>query len=145
MPSATRTITIDRSPDDVFAFFSDPSNDPRWRPAVKEIRREGPAAVGTRIHQVVAGPGGRGVAADIEITAYDPPTRYGFQVVAGPVRPRGEFRFAPTAGGSGTDVTFTLAADLTGWKRFVMVRPVQGSVDGEMQALDTAKAILERR
>jgi hypothetical protein len=37
MPSATRTIAIDRSPDDVFAFFSDPANDQRWRGHVKEI------------------------------------------------------------------------------------------------------------
>ena len=64
MPSATRTITIDRSPDDVFAFFSDPANDQRWRGHVKEIAAEGTPGVGRHVHQVVEGPGGRGIAAD---------------------------------------------------------------------------------
>ena len=143
MPSATRTISIDRSPEEVFAFFSDPANDQRWRGHVMEIAAEGEPGVGRRIHQVVDGPGGRGIPADIEVTAYEPPTRYAFQVVAGPARPRGEFRIAPS--GSGSSVTFSLTADLGGWKRFVMARPVQASMDGEMAGLDKAKAILEGR
>jgi uncharacterized protein YndB with AHSA1/START domain len=143
MPSATRTITIDRSPDDVFAFFSDPANDRQWRGHVKEIAAEGPPGVGRRIHQVVDGPGGRGIPADIEVTAYDPPRRYAFQVVAGPARPRGTFEVTPS--GTGAAVTFSLAADLGGWKRFVMSRPVQSSMDGEMAGMDRAKALLEGR
>src|SRR4029078_5944869 len=97
MPSAQRTITIDRPPDQVFGFFADPANDQKWRPHVKEIAAEGPPRMGRRIHQVGDGPGGRGIAADIEVTAYEPPTRYAFQVVAGPARPRREFRVSPTA------------------------------------------------
>ena len=143
MPSATRTITIDRPPEDVFAFFSDPANDQQWRSHVKEIAAGGQPGVGRKVHQVIEGPGGRGLPADIEVTAYDPPRRYGFQVVAGPARPRGEFVVSPS--GSGSSVTFSLAADLGGWKRFVMSRPVQSSMDGEMANLDRAKAILEGR
>ena len=143
MPSAKRTVPIDRSPEDVFAFFSEPANDQRWRSHVKEITAEGAPGVGRRVHQVVEGPGGRGIAADIEVTAYDPPRRYAFQVVAGPARPRGEFRVTPS--GSGSAVTFSLDADLGGWKRFVLARPVQASMDGEMAGLDRAKAILEAR
>src|SRR5436190_3783822 len=76
MPRAERTIVINRSPDEVFRFFSTPANDLTWRKGVKEIDAQGPIAVGTKVHQVVAGPGGRSIAADIEVTAYDPPTRY---------------------------------------------------------------------
>ena len=141
MPSATRTIAIDRSPDDVFAFFSDPANDQRWRGHVKEIAAEGTPGVGRHVHQVVEGPGGRGIAADIEVIAYEPPSHYAFQVVAGPARPRGEFTVTPS--GTGSTVTFALAADLGGWKKFVMSGPVQASMDGEMAGLDKAKAILE--
>ncbi len=96
MPSASRTITIERSPDDAFAFFSDPANDRQWRTHVKEIEARGEPGVGRKIHQVIEGPGGRGLAADIEVTAYDPPRRYAFQVVAGPARPRGEFVISPS-------------------------------------------------
>jgi uncharacterized protein YndB with AHSA1/START domain len=141
VPSAQRTIVIERPPDAVFAFFADPANDQRWRSHVKEIRLDGTPGVGRRVHQVVEGPMGRGIAADIEVTAYEPPSRYAFQVVAGPARPRGEFRFAPA--GAGTQVTFSLTAELGGWKRLLMSGPVQRSMDGEMAALDRAKAIIE--
>jgi uncharacterized membrane protein len=83
MPSAQRTITIDRPPDLVYAFFTNHANDPTWRPNVVEIEPISGAPVGKRIHQVIKGPGGRGLGADIEITANEPSARYSFQVVAG--------------------------------------------------------------
>lgn len=141
MPSAQRTIVIGRPVDDVFAFFTDPSNDPRWRPQVKEISALEHVAPGVRIHQVVSGPGGRGIPADLEVTAYQPPDRYAFRVVAGPVRPTGEFRF--TSEGDSTTVSFALEAHLGGLKKLFMSRPVQSSMDGEMQGLDLAKALIE--
>lgn len=141
MPSAERTIVIDRPPDQVFAFFADPANDRAWRPHVKEIAARGPAGVGATIHQVVEGPGGRGIAADLEITAHDRPTRYAFRVTTGPARPVGEFRFAPS--GTGTAVTFALRAELGFLKGLVLSRSVQSSMDGEMAALDRAKVLIE--
>lgn len=141
MPQATRTLVIDQPADQVFAFFTDASNDKRWRPGVKEISSDGPPAVGTRIHQVIAGPGGRGISADIEVTACEPPKRYAFRAVAGPVRPVGEYVFTPD--GDTTAVTFSLRADLNGLKKLLMSKPVQTSMNGEMSALDRAKAIIE--
>ena len=141
MPSAERTITIDRPPDLVYAFFTDHANDPRWRPNVIEIEPVSGAPVGTRIHQVIKGPGGRGIAGDIEITANEPSTRYTFQVVAGPIRPRGDFRFSPAGGG--TEVSFSLATDLSGLQKLLMSGAVQKSMDGEMASLDTAKRTIE--
>jgi uncharacterized protein YndB with AHSA1/START domain len=141
MPSAQRTISIRTTPEKAFAFFADPANDQRWRPHVKEIAATYAPGVGARIHQVVEGPGGRGIAADIEITAYEPPTRYAFSVVAGPARPKGEFRISPTA--TGVDVAFALSAELGGIKKFLLGGPVQSSMNGEMAALDTAKRLLE--
>ena len=141
MPHAERTIHIGRPPDEVFTFFTDHANDPGWRPNVTEIDRVSGAAVGTRIHQVIKGPMGRGIAADIQVTANERPTRYAFQVVAGPVRPRGEFRFVPS--GTGTDLTFTLDAEITGIRKLLMSGSVQSSMDGEMRGLDAARAKLE--
>ncbi|MDX6366673.1 MAG: hypothetical protein QOK30_1749 [Nocardioidaceae bacterium] len=141
MPKAQRTIVIDRPVDQVFAFFCDPSNDLKWRTHAKEIAADGPPRVGSTIHQVIEGPGGRGIPADIRVTAYDPPSRYGFQVIGGPVRPVGEFRFTPT--GNATQVSFSLAADLGGMKKWLMSRPVQKSMEAEMASLDKAKTIIE--
>jgi uncharacterized protein YndB with AHSA1/START domain len=141
MPHAQRTIVIARPPAEVYAFFADAENDTNWRSGVKLIRREGPLAVGTRVTQRIAGPGGREIPADVEITALDPDTRVAFRGVAGPVRPEGGYSFAPAEGG--TSVTFTLDAELTGVKKFLMAKPVQKSMDAEMANLDKAKALLE--
>jgi uncharacterized protein YndB with AHSA1/START domain len=142
MPAAERTIEINRPVAEVFAFFTDPANDPIWRHGVKDIHAHGEPAVGAVIHQTVAGPMGRAIPADIEITAYQPCSVYAFHVVAGPVRPSGRFSFTETA--TGTSVTFRLEAEVTGWKRLLMEGPVQKSMAGEMASLDRAKVALER-
>ncbi len=142
MPAAQHSVVIARPAEEVFAFFTDPANDVRWRSHVKEIAAEGPLAVGSRVHQVIKGPGGRGIPADIEVTGYEPATRYAFRVVAGPVRPIGEFRLVAQDEHT-TTVSLSLSADLTGMKKVLMSRTVQRSMDSEVQALDRAKALLE--
>jgi uncharacterized protein YndB with AHSA1/START domain len=141
MPSARRTIVVDRPIDEVFTFFTTPANDPKWRPHVKEINGQGPPAAGSMIHQVVLGPRGRGIPADIRITTYEPPNRYAFKVIAGPVRPVGEFRLM--GAGDTTEVTLSLSADLGGIKKLLLSRSVQTAMNGEVAGLDTAKRLLE--
>lgn len=141
MPTASRTVEVAAPIETVFAFFTDPRNDPTWRGGVKEMRAQGAPGVDATVHQVVAGPGGRSIDADIRITEYAPPTRYAFATIAGPVRPVGGYTFAEVP--SGTLVTFELSAELTGLKKLLMGGAVQKSMDAEMGALDKAKAILE--
>jgi len=143
MPQAKRTIVIARPQAEVFAFFADAENDPQWRSAVKSIKREGPLAVGVRYTQRVAGPGGRPVAADVEVTTYEPDVEVAFRGVAGPVRPEGGYTFAAVE--AGTSVTFRLSAELSGVSKLVMGKPVQKAMDAEMANLDKAKAVLESR
>jgi uncharacterized protein YndB with AHSA1/START domain len=143
MPQATRTIVIARPQAEVFAFFADAENDPQWRPAVKQIKRDGPLAVGARYTQRIAGPGGRQIPADVEVTAYEPDAKVAFRGIAGPVRPDGSYTFS--AAGAGTSVTFSLSADLTGVKKVLMGSQVQKAMNAEMANLDTAKAVLESR
>jgi uncharacterized protein YndB with AHSA1/START domain len=143
MPQATRTIVIARPQAEVFAFFADAENDPQWRPAVRSMKRDGPLAIGARYTQRIAGPGGRDIPADVEVTAYQPDVLVAFRAIAGPVRPEGSYSFAAVAGG--TTVTFALAVELGGVKRLLMSKPVQKSMDGEMASLDRAKSLLESR
>jgi len=142
MPRAQRSVRIGRPVTEVFAFFADPANEARWRGShLKEFTAQGPIAVGTRIRQVVAGPMGRAVDADIEITALERDERYAFRGVAGPLRPVGEYTFRPVD--DGTEVTFKLDAPLAGARKVFMGNAVQKSVNAEMAALDTAKSVLE--
>ncbi|WP_432888614.1 SRPBCC family protein [Kribbella sp. CA-245084] len=141
MPEAAHTIRIHRPRSAVFAYFADGENDPQWRPAVKEIVRSGPVGLGATYRQRVAGPGGRAIPSDYRVTAYEPDTHLAFEVTAGPVRPVGDYRFEMVE--DGTEVTFTLSAELSGLKKLLMTKPVQQSMNSEVAALDRAKQILE--
>lgn len=139
MAEASRTVVIDRPIEEVFAFFTTPSNDASWRTQVKQI--SGEPREGARIRQVVKGPGGADFPADMEVTAFEPPSRYAFRVVTGPVRPEGEFLL--TAVGEGTRVTFHLRAEIKGLKALALARPAQSAMDSEVAGLQTAKRLLE--
>ncbi|GAB3442994.1 hypothetical protein GCM10027517_20840 [Phycicoccus ginsengisoli] len=141
MARASRTIVIDRPVEEVFAFFTTHANDAAWRSQVVEISESEPPRQGARIHQVLKGPGGQKIPADLEVTTYEPPLRYTFDVVTGPVRPHGEWLFAPA--GDATEVTFTLSAELKGLKNLAFSRPAQSAMDSEVAGLDTAKQLLE--
>jgi uncharacterized membrane protein len=140
MPSAERTVTINRPAADVFAFVADGNNATKWR-SVLDTKRISGSGVGAKYSQGVRGPMGRRIAADYEITAHEPSKRLEFKAIAGPVRPTGGYSFEESAGK--TKVTFWLKADLGGWKRFVLGRSVQGSMNAEMKALDKLKDALE--
>jgi uncharacterized protein YndB with AHSA1/START domain len=141
MPKAQRSILIRRPIDEVFAFVGDGTTAPRWRPGVLDVEHVAGAGVGETWRQGVKGPGGRRVAADYEITEWNPPRSMAFRATAGPVRPTGSYHLASEDGG--TRLTFSLEAEIGGWKRFVMGGMVQSTMDAEMAALDRLKAVLE--
>jgi carbon monoxide dehydrogenase subunit G len=141
MANATHSVSIDRPIEAVFAFVADGEQCPRWRPGVLDIKRLSGEGVGTRYAQGVAGPMGRRVSADYEITVYEPNRRIEFQTVAGPVRPHGRYDFEPADGG--TRLTFSLDASLGGLRKLLMGSMVQRTMDGEVRNLDNLKALLE--
>jgi uncharacterized membrane protein len=141
MPSAERTITINRPAADVFSFIADGNNAPKWRSGVLDIERTSGDGKGAVYKQGVKGPFGRRIAADYEITAYESAKRLEFKAIAGPVRPAGGYRLTESEGK--TKVTFWLKEDLGGWKRFVFGRSVQKTMNAEMKALDKLKSVLE--
>ena len=142
MPSAKNSVTIARPAADVFAFLADGENEPTWRSGVKEIHREGGApAVGTIYRQKLAGPMGRTVPGDVEITTFEPDRRIAFRVIAGPVRPNGQYDIEPVDDRS-TRVTFSLEATLSGLKK-TMNGMVQKSMDAEVAALADLKRVME--
>ncbi len=141
MPRATRSITIDRPVEEVFAFVADGEQCPKWRPGVLDIRRVSGEGVGTRYAQGVRGPMGRRIAADYEITGWEPNRRIEFRTTAGPVRPHGLYDLEATD--AGTRLTFSLDAELGGLRKLFMGGMVQRTMESEVAALDAVKRILE--
>ncbi len=141
MPSATHTVTIHRPAKEVFSFVADGTTAPRWRPGVLDITLASGSGVGATYRQGVKGPGGRRVAADYEITVFEPDRRLAFRAIAGPVRPTGEYRLEETP--DGTRLTFSLAVELSFFKRLVMAGAVQKTMDAEASATERLKQVLE--
>jgi carbon monoxide dehydrogenase subunit G len=142
VPSAQNAVTINRPIGDVFAFLADAENDPKWRPGVKEIHREGGApGVGTIYRQKLSGPMGKTIDGDVEITEFEPDRHIAFRAIAGPVRPRGGY-VLEGAGEGATRVTFSLEAEVTGAMK-LMKGKVQKTMEGEVAHLDDLKRVLE--
>jgi uncharacterized membrane protein len=141
VPSATRSISISRPVSEVFAFVADGEKAGQWRPAVLDVAHVSGEGAGAIYRQGHKGPGGRRIASDYEVTAYEPNRRLAFRAIAGPVRPTGEYRFE--AVGDTTSVTFSLEATLTGWKALLMGRAVQSTMESEVGNLDNLKRVLE--
>jgi uncharacterized membrane protein len=140
MPAATNTTTIARPVDAVFAFVADGENATRWRPGVLDVKRVSGTGVGAVYKQGVKGPGGRRIDADYVITAFEPNRRIAFEATAGPVRPKGEYRFEDLGGS--TRVTMSLEAQLSGWKSLLMGGAVQKTMDAEVRTIESIGAQL---
>ena len=143
MPHAENTVTIERPIGDVFAYLADGTNNPRWRAGVLSIERTsaGEGADAT-YRQVLSGPGGRKIAGDYRVTAYEPPHRLEFAVTAGPARPTGRFQLAE-AGPDRTTVTFSLDLRPSGLMR-LMSGMVARQMRVEVDQLARLKAELEK-
>ena len=141
MPRASNTVTIARPVEAVFAFVADGETGPRWRGDGIEVQRLSGEGVGTRYAQRVPGPMGRSVAADYEITVFEPDRRIEFQTIAGPVRPHGRFDFESVEGGA--RVTFSIDASVTGLRGLLMGGMVQRSMDSGVASLEKLKRLLE--
>ena len=141
MPSASNEVIIERTADDVFGFLADPENDPQWRSGVLDITHVSGSGPGARYAQGVKGPGGRRIAADIEITELTPGKFIAFQTLTGPVRPRG--RYTISAADHGTRVRFELEANVKGLKRLIAPM-VQRTMTNEVGQLDRLKRVMER-
>lgn len=78
------TVSIERSPDEVFAYLADFENVPAWNYAIVETRKtsEGPVGIGTRYRQVRELP--RPSEETFEITEFEPGTRLSAEGTFGP-------------------------------------------------------------
>ena len=106
------SIEIGRPLEAVFAFVSDPRNEPQWRKSVtvKEFRvtPDGPPAVGTQVRAVASLLGVK-LEATSQITALEPNRSYSLKGSSGPASLEVTWRFE--AMGEGTRLSGTFQAE----------------------------------
>jgi len=141
MAHAENSVTINRPVADVYAYLLEGANNPKWRPGVLDIARDpsAPAGLGAVYKQWLKGPGGR-IDGDYKITQLQPNQLIEFQVIAGPARPTGIYRFEPA--GSGTKVTFVLDFQPKGLAK-LMDGMIGKTMQSEVGMLSNLKTVLE--
>ena len=98
MPRVEEMISIERSPEEVFAFVTTPENDRLWVSTAVERHREpqGPIGVGSRIRAVDRFLGRR-IESVFEITEHEPNIRSSIRL-EGPIAARGSYLLEPLEG-----------------------------------------------
>ena len=142
MAHAEANITINRLVNVVFDFVLDGTKNPLWRTAVMDIQPVPgkPSGVGAVYKQGLKGPGGRRIDGDYEITECTPNAAIAFQVISGPARPNGTYRFESV--GNATRVTFVLDFKPKGLAK-LMDPIITRTMRGEVATLANLKAYLE--
>lgn len=109
----TLSIEIARSPEEVFAYLTDPAKLSTWQDAEEvTVLTPGPPGVGTRLHEIHTL--GRRRVEITEFVVYEPGRRFDIRMVDGPPL---DGRWDFEASGEGTLLTFTPIPRLTGWRR----------------------------
>lgn len=112
----TQSIEIARSPDEVFAFLTDPSKLTSWQDAEEVVQlTPGPLGVGSRLREVHKVLGRRRVEIT-EFVVYEPGQQFEIRMVDGPpLDGRWDLEPSPV----GTRLTFTPIVRLTGLRKRV--------------------------
>jgi carbon monoxide dehydrogenase subunit G len=144
MARAAASVVVERPPEEVFAFLSDPDTLPEWQASALEARQESPGAMttGTRIKEVRKFLGRR-METVVEVTAYEPGRQFSLKVASGPIPFQVRQNLHPVEGGTKIDVViegepggfFKLAEPL-------VVRAVGRELENN---LATLKDVLESR
>ena len=109
MPPIVSSIEIDRPPDEVFAYATDPSRFAEWQRDVVRVRVEGdrPPGIGSRF-TTTRRVGGTERTMTQEVTERSAPRRWAARGVDGPIRPSATVTVEPLDGGARSRVTFDL-------------------------------------
>ena len=133
-------VLIDRPVKDVFAFVANPNNMSKWNSAVVSLEQVTPGAVGVGTKfKTVGEMMGRRIEGDMQITAYEPDTKCGFQVQAGPMQVNLTMTFKTV--GTGTKVSLNAQGNPGGLFKLaegVMVGQIKSMMEGNLARLKSA-------
>jgi uncharacterized protein YndB with AHSA1/START domain len=142
----TNSIEIARSPEQVFAYVTDPSRLAEWQESAVSTRLEGgdATAVGSRV--VVVRRIGRGERTmTVELAELNPPTSWGIRGVDGPVRGNVKGTVEPLDDGARSRVTIELDFEGHGIGKLLVPLVVRRQAQKEMpKNMQNLKERLER-
>jgi uncharacterized protein YndB with AHSA1/START domain len=123
MPPKVHSIEINRPPEEVFAYVTDPTRFAEWQYDVESVRiDEGrPPSVGSRF-TTTRRIGRAERTMTQEITEINPPTSWAAHSVAGPIRPSANITIEPL--NNSTRSRVTIALDFKGHGIGVLLVPV---------------------
>lgn len=109
MSAISKTIDIDRPPEDVYAYITDATHLPEWQDsAVSAVPTDDrPVHVGTQV-VVTRQIGNRKIPTTMEFVELDPPRSWHIHGLDGPVRPDVRGRIEPLDGGARSRVTLSV-------------------------------------
>ncbi|WP_149182173.1 SRPBCC family protein [Streptomyces sp. TRM49041] len=123
MSSIKESVVIDRRPEEVYAYVSDPTHLPEWQESAVEAHQVGdtPLGVGSRV-EVTRQVGKRVIPMTMEVTEFDPPRSWRMHGVEGPVRP--DLRGTVESIDDGTRSRLTLDLNIEGHGKGKLLVPM---------------------
>jgi carbon monoxide dehydrogenase subunit G len=136
------SVFINRTPQEVFDFISDPANNAKFQSSTESAEwvTEGPPGVGS-IFKTKVKFLGRTIEANAQFTGWDPPRMYAVKTISGPIPFESTARLEPQ--GEGTLLTDTIQAELGGFFKLaegLVGKQLEKTVDADHSAL---KLLLE--
>lgn len=110
---------MNRSPEAVFDYMTDPANLASWQTSKTFVEQltDGPPGLGTRFREGTKPPGGKEFEQLVEFTEFDRPRRLHVHIVEGPYPVDGTWSLAPSD--AGTRVRFVAEGQLRGALRLL--------------------------
>lgn len=137
----TQAVTIDRPPEEVYRYFRDLENLPRFMTHLISVTEEG-----ERTHWKAKAPAGLSVSWDAEVISQEPGRLLAWRSLEGSqVATAGSVHFDPAPGGRGTEVRVTLKYDppggtLGGWVAWLFGKEPSRQIGEDLRRL---KSLLE--
>jgi len=134
---------VDKPIKEVFAFIANPNNMSKWNSAVVSLQQITPGAVdvGTKFKSV-GEMMGRRIEGEMQVTAYEPDVKSGYQVNAGPMQVNLNLSFKTV--GTGTKISLNAQGNPAG-----IFKLAEGVMQGRVKAmmeenLARLKSVLEK-